>query len=178
MSQQANDIIMGGGAPAAKFTHIGAIVKGTITDLSSSQMTDIKTKERKFWNDGNPMMQAIITLQTDECDPQISNDDGKRRLFVSSKAMREAIKAAVERTGQRELVVGGELGVQYTGDGVPEPNLSPPKLYAADYRPPAMQTSLLGAGAAQTPPEQPQSPPVTPPASPAPSVPAGTSLLG
>src|SRR5215467_11160976 len=125
MSQQANDIIMGGGAPAAKFTH-----------MSSSQMTDIKTKERKFWNDGNPMMQAIITLQTDERDPTISNDDGKRRLFVSSKAMREAIKGAVERTGQRELVVGGDLAVQYTGDGVPEPNLSPPKLYAADYRPP------------------------------------------
>jgi len=172
MSQDANDLIMGGGAPPAKFAQLGALNRGKITDLATSQQRDPKTKQPKVWQDGNPMMQAIITLQTAERDPNITNDDGKRRLFVASKSMREAIRNAVQAAGQRELAIGGDLAVQYTSDGVSEgPGLSPPKLYAAEYAPPAMGIGMLGGQQVDQPVSVQTPPPAQAPA-------AGRSLLG
>jgi len=177
-NQAANDLIMGGGAPAAKFPAVGSMVRGKITDLTTGQQRDFATQELKTWKDGSPMMQAIITMQTDEHDPDIPNDDGKRRVFVSSKSMREAIRDAIIASGQRELVIGGELAVAYVGDGQPEGNLNPPKLYRAEYGPPALAASSLLGGSPQpaaAPQPAPQAPP--PDAQPA-AAPAGRSLLG
>ncbi len=139
MSQSASDLIMGGGAPAAKFPSIDTIVKGEIVDTTVSQQRDFATGEPKVWKDGTPMMQAVITIQTDNRDPEVIDDDGKRRIFVSSKAMREAVRTAVTAAGKKVLEVGGKIAVQYTGDGQAEGNLNPPKLYKAEYKPPTAQ---------------------------------------
>src|SRR5262245_49770722 len=114
MSQTANDLIMGGGAPGAKFPVVGTKIVGDVTDTAVGQQRDYRSGELKFWPDGNPMMQAIITLQTDTLDPEISDDDGRRRLFVSSRNMREAIKDAVQKAGAKVIEPGGKLAVQYT----------------------------------------------------------------
>lgn len=135
-NQSANDLIMGGGSPAAKFPEIGTIVRGEIIDTAVTQQRDFATGDLKFWKDGNPAMQAVITLQTDQRDPiEIADDNGQRRLFVSSKNMREAIRDAVRKVGGSHLEVGGQLAVQYHGDGQAERGMNPPKLYKAEYKP-------------------------------------------
>jgi hypothetical protein len=45
----------------------------------------MKTGEPKFWPSGDPMYQVIVTVQTQERDPSIQDDDGKRRLFIKGR---------------------------------------------------------------------------------------------
>jgi hypothetical protein len=139
MSQTANDLIMGSGAPSAKFPTVGTKYVGEVVATDTGQQRDFKSGELKFWPDCNPMMQAIITLQTDDRDPEITDDDGRRRLFVSSRNMREAIKDAIVKAGARIIEPGGKLAVQYTGDGEAQGAGNPPKLYVAQYKRPEPQ---------------------------------------
>lgn len=131
----ADDFLMGGGgAPSAKFPTPGTTVGGRITEKPTvEQQRDIKTGEKKFWNDGNPMMQLVVTVQTDLRDPEIDEDDGRRRLFVKGQ-MKQAIADAVRTTGARGLEIGGTLTVTYTHDGqVTQRGFSAPKQYRAEY---------------------------------------------
>ncbi len=131
----ADDFLMGGGgAPTAKFPTPGTVVSGRITQKPTvEQQRDIKTGDAKFWSDGNPMMQLVVTVQTDLRDPSIDEDDGRRRLFVKG-VMKNAIADAVRNAGARGLEVGGTLAVTYTHDGIAkERGMSPPKQYTATY---------------------------------------------
>lgn len=131
----ADDFLMGGGgAPSAKFPTPGTIVGGRITEKPTvEQQRDIKTGDKKFWGDGNPMMQLVVTVQTQERDPQVEDDDGRRRLFVKGQ-MKNAIADAVRAAGARGLEVGGTLTLTYTHDGaVTQRGFNPPKQYTASY---------------------------------------------
>ncbi|MGW2582976.1 hypothetical protein ACWCYZ_16845 [Streptomyces virginiae] len=131
----ADDFLMGGGgAPTAKFPTAGITIGGRVTERPTvEQQRDIKTGEKKFWSDGNPMMQLVVTVQTEQRDPAIEDDDGRRRLFVKGQ-LKNAIADAVRMTGARGLEVGGTLAVTYTHDGTPSgPGMSPPKQYTARY---------------------------------------------
>lgn len=145
-----NDFLMnGGGPPSAKFPTIGTIWKGKILRTELTQQRDYTTGDPKFWDDGNPMMQAVVTIQTDQRDPAVDDDDGHRRLFVKG-AMQAAVKEAVLAADARQLEVGGTLAVQYHADGVPKGRLAPPKLFKAKYTPPSLSVDdFTGAGADQ-----------------------------
>lgn len=133
---EANDFLMSGGAPAAKFPTIGTTVAGTITQQPEvQQIRDFSTGEPLYWPDGKPKMQLVVTLATDQRDPQTPDDDGRRRLYVKG-LMRTAIRDAVRKAGARGLEVGGRLEVTYVADGERKGNLNPPKLYKAAYTPP------------------------------------------
>lgn len=135
----ADDFLMGGGgAPAAKFPTPGTSVGGRITEKPTvEQQRDISTGDKKFWSDGNPMMQLVVTVQTTERDPEIEEDDGRRRLFVKGQ-MKNAIADAVRSAGGRGLEVGGTLTVTYSHDGTPsQRGFNPPKQYTAQYIPAA-----------------------------------------
>ncbi|MCG6499425.1 hypothetical protein [Kitasatospora sp. A2-31] len=135
----ADDFLMGGGgAPTAKFDTRGVTVGGRITEPPTvQQQRDIQTGEKKFWSDGNPMMQLVVTVQTDRRDPAIPDDDGRRRLFVKGQ-MKQAVQEAVKASGARGLEVGGHLSVTYTHDGeAKQRGFSPPKQYRAQYTPAA-----------------------------------------
>ena len=157
-----NNFLLAGGVPSAKFPTIGTVVKGSIVASEVNQQTDFTSNTPKFYDDGKPMMQAVITLQTDERDPDINDDDGLRKLYVRGQmlaAVREAIKAA-----KAELEIGGILAVQYASDKASEKRgFNPAKQYVAQYQPPATGTAatndLLGSTA------------------PAPQQPAATSLI-
>lgn len=143
----ATDFLMGGGgAPTAKFATPGTTVGGHITEPPKvEQQRDIQSGEKKFWSDGNPMYQLVVTVQTDERDPSIEDDDGRRRIFVKGQ-MKNAVADAVRDAGARGLEVGGALHVRYTHDGTPKQRgFSPPKQYAAKYTPAAQ--NQLGAPA-------------------------------
>ncbi|MFJ8110463.1 hypothetical protein [Streptomyces sp. NPDC096132] len=135
----ANSFLMGGGgAPTAKFPTPGTVVGGHITEPPQvEQQRDIQSGEKKFWNDGNPMMQLVVTVQTDQRDPAIDEDDGKRRIFVKGQ-MKNAVADAVRAASAKGLEVGGILRVRYTHDGEQKQRgYSAPKQYEAHYTPAA-----------------------------------------
>lgn len=131
----ADDFLMGGGgAPSAKFPTPGTSLSGRITERPTvEQQRDIKDGTPKFWSDGNPMNQLVITLQTEQRDPALEEDDGRRRLFVKGQ-LKNAVADAVRTAGARGLEVGGILTVTYTHDGqATQRGFSPPKQYTASY---------------------------------------------
>lgn len=132
-----NDFLGGGSTPSAfqKDDPIGTKVDGIILSAKVNQQRDIKTGEPKFWKDGNPMNQLIITLKTEtSADDEF---DGKRRLFAKGD-MLNAIRDAVKAAGAKTLEEGGRLQVARTGQGTPPiVGFNPPWLHKAKYTPPA-----------------------------------------
>jgi hypothetical protein len=146
MSNVDDFLMGGGGAPSAKFDTIGRTYKGTILKSEMRQQTDISGTPKNY-DDGNPMMQAVITIQTDERDSSIEDDDGQRRLFVKGN-MQKAVRDAIVASRCSTLALGGTLAVRYTGDGIPKrAGLSAPKEYVAQYVAPAVGVGDLIASA-------------------------------
>lgn len=150
-TDSVNDFLLSGGVPAAKFPAIGTTVKGTIVSSEVTQQTDYATGAPKTYDDGSPMKQVVITLQTDERDATVDGDEGLRKLYVRGQmtaALRDALRQA-----QAKLEIGGTLAVQYSSDKPSEKRgFNPMKVYTAQYRPPAPSTDaandLLGGQAA------------------------------
>lgn len=150
-----NEFLMGGGIPAAKFDTIGDIVKGTIVNSEVAQQTEFGTGVLKTWDDGRPMMQAVITLQTAERDPQVDDDQGLRKLYVRGQ-MQAAVRDAVRRSGASGLELGGTLAVQYKeNEPAKQRGFNPKKVYVAQYVAPTPGTDaandLLGGAASDAP---------------------------
>lgn len=134
----ADDFLMGGGVTSAKFPTIGTTVGGRITERPTvEQQKDFTTGEAKFWDDGKPQMQLVVTLATNEIDPANPDDDGSRRVYVKGQ-MKNAVAQAVRTAGARGLEVGGILSVTYSADGVAKnPRFNAPKNFTAHYTPAA-----------------------------------------
>ncbi|MGQ4350502.1 hypothetical protein [Streptomyces sp. SAS_275] len=130
----ADDFLMGGGVPSAKFPTLGTAVSGRITERPTvEQQRDFTTGELKFWDDGKPQMQLVVTLATSERDPENPEDDGTRRLYVKGQ-MKNAVASAVRSAGARGLEVGGTLTVTYARDGQKSnPRFNAPKNFDAQY---------------------------------------------
>ncbi len=144
-----DDFIHGSrGAPSAKFPAVGTVVKGAIaTKPEVSQRRDIDGN-LMTWDDGNPRMQLVITLQTDERDPDVEDDVGLRRIFAPRPSnLLAAIADALKKSGAR-LEPGGTLAVKFTGEKPHErKGYNAIKEYVAQYQPPAGPSGddLLGA---------------------------------
>lgn len=140
MSQDANDFLMGAGGKSASFKGTAPItVSGVVKqEPTLSQQRDITSGEPKTWNNGDPMMQMVITLQTDERDPSDPDDDGVRVLYVAGDRQR-ALREAVKRAGAKRVEVGGRITMTYTHDDLTKEvkrGMNPPKKYSATYEPP------------------------------------------
>ncbi|AHZ95621.1 hypothetical protein PBI_OKIROE_60 [Mycobacterium phage OkiRoe] len=143
MTNASKQFLAGGGAPTAKFPNgvYGTVNGGRIVaEPVVEQQRDYDTGKPLTYDDGNPKMQMVVTIQTDLRDPSISDDDGKRRLFVRS-GMRAAVQKAVQAAGVDFLAVGGDLQVTYTHDD------GRAKQYTAVYTPPNESQSFLAGGA-------------------------------
>lgn len=134
----ADDFLMGGGVPSAKFPTIGTTVSGRITERPTvEQQRDYTTGDLKFWDDGKPQMQLVVTLATSERDPEVQDDDGTRRIYIKGQ-MKNAVAQAVRTAGARGLEVGGVLSVTYSGDGERKNvKFNAPKNFTATYTPAA-----------------------------------------
>lgn len=153
MSNDSYGFLGGTSTPSAKFPDKGAKVKGIITEEPTSSQQTTPEGKLKTWDDGNPMLQLVVTLQTSERDPEIEEDDGLRRLFIKGQ-MRNAVGKAVKEAGAKGLDVGGSLEVIYTHDGErSNPAFSPPKQYVAVYGLPAADggAAFLGTADAEVP---------------------------
>lgn len=145
----ANQFLLSTGVPSAKFPTIGTVVKGQVLDFRVEQARDFDTKALRTWDDGNPVMQLVVTLQTDQRDPDRDSDDGARAVYALG-GMLKAIRDAVRPHGGIEA--GGTLAVQYIGDGEPSRRgLNPPKQYRAEYQPPVKRANLDDIADSDTP---------------------------
>lgn len=155
-----NDLINSGGAPTAKFPTIGTKHVGRIVATKVQQATEYGTNTPKTYDNGDPIMEAVITIATDEHDADIDNDDGTRALYAGG-AMLAAIRAAVRAAGASGLEIGGTLAVLYDSDGTPsKPGYNPPKQYRAQYVAPEPVNDLLADTAAPAAPQVAQQQPV------------------
>lgn len=149
---EANDFLMAGGIPSAKFPTVGTTVGGTIVRQPElRQQTDITTGKPKFWDDGSPRQQIVVQLATAERDPSIADDDGERAIYVKGN-LTKAVREAVRKAGAKGLEVGGHLSVTYVADGQSDKvGFTPPKLYSAAYTPPtaAAANEFLASGGEQ-----------------------------
>lgn len=132
----ANDVLFGGGIPAAKFISPGDVYGGPITKLEAVQARKFDkgkpTDELDFWPNGDPKMVAVATIKTDHRDPSDPSDDGQRKLYIASRDMQAKVRDAVKKAGQRKLDIGGVLQVFYVGDEKTESGLMA-KVYDVTY---------------------------------------------
>ena len=154
MPDEFDDLMAGGdGIPSATLDDAHPTVKGRITAKAVTDARVYGTNEVKTWPSGDPIKQIVITLATDERDPRVPDDDGKRKVYAEQDsrpgskmaAIREAMRAA----GAKTIEVGGILAIAYTG---PDPESTAQikrKLYRAQYQPPAAAAAddLLGTPA-------------------------------
>ncbi len=150
----------GGGAPSFKFANPGDSVTGKITDLqvvqqraySPTGLGDLKT-----WPSGDPMMQLNVTLQTNLRDSSIDDDDGKRRVYIDGRRIREAVKEAFTKVGADGLEVGGTYTQTFTGYDPESKNpANPAKVYEVVYEQPRHVAEFFnGAAPAPAPPTAP-----------------------
>lgn len=97
---------------------------GVIVDIGDArQATDINTRAPKTWDNGDPMMQLPITLDTarGNCPERAesADDDLRRTLFVTKgKQMYAAARAALRAAKVEDFAVGGSLYVKWvSGEG-------------------------------------------------------------
>ena len=135
----ANMLLSGPRQPIVKFDNIGDSVTGVLIDAEVAPITS-PTGEVQTDKNGNPKQQIIYTLQTDERDAEIDDDDGKRRLYAKwaiQKAISECLADA--GLGSNGLQEGGTLTVTHTStQKASQRGYSDIKLYKAEYvAPPA-----------------------------------------
>ena len=136
-----NAFLMGGGARSASFKTIGDQVQGTILSVVTRQQTEPGGKA-KFYDDGNPMMQLVVTLLTAEQDDE--DDDGLRAVYVKGQ-LRAALRAAVLKSGEHGIAEGGELVVRFSSELPSQTKgFNATKQYKVGYRPPSRQVEIPG----------------------------------
>ncbi|MBT2484832.1 MULTISPECIES: hypothetical protein [unclassified Microbacterium] len=96
MNESLDDLLAGGGK-TAKFETVGTRWSGVVTKAEPRQATNFDTGKPDFWDDGQPKMQAVVSIQTDERIDE--TDDGVRAIYIKmwgdqKKAFRLAAQAA------------------------------------------------------------------------------------
>lgn len=147
----ANTLLMGGGVKSVKWSEhqIGHTVIGTITETPKvEQMKKYQSTELDYWPSGDPKMQIVLTVQTDQVDPSNAQDDGRRRLYIEPRMM-PPVREAVQRAGAKGLEIGGRIAVRWiSGSGQGEGNA---RQFAAEYAAPVVDPGSLLNGTSSTP---------------------------
>lgn len=133
----ANSWLMSGGTPSVKFPSIGSGVRDAlvVAEPEVTQQTDYSTGALKYWDDGKPMEQYVIRVQTEERDPNIPYDDGVRGIYVKGQN-RPRLRDAVRAAGAPGVQKGGRITAVYTEDGEKKGNNNAPKLHSYVYTAP------------------------------------------
>lgn len=155
----------------------GAIVAGTVADVTIRQAKKYQSDELDTWDDGSPKMQAVIVLATDMSDGP--DDDGMRTVVVNLwSQQKRALADACRRADVGEPRPGDRFSAVWTsGAG----GARDPRQFAYQIQP-KPEASPLAAELAQ-PAAQPTADPFapapgSPPASQAPAWVAGTPAAG
>jgi len=145
----ANMLLSGPKQPIAKFDAVGDSVSGVLLDAEVAPVTS-PTGEVQVDKNGNPRQQIIYTLQTEERDAEIDEDDGKRRVFVKW-AIQKAISTCLADMGlaRQGLQEGGTLTITHSAtQKASQRGYNDIKLFEASYvAPPARSLPSDTSGA-------------------------------
>lgn len=115
--------------PGFKFSTVGQVCKGTIvSEPRMVETEDIGTKKRT--------RKLVLDVETAE---------GTFSLWlpVGGKSISKAVVKACKDAGVPGPAKGGKIAVKYDSDGTPpQPGFNPPKLFKAQYEPPATTIDL------------------------------------
>jgi hypothetical protein len=144
-----SEFLGGNAAPSISWKNVpnGTTITGKIVSSAVVNQTDPKDGKVKYWDDGNPMKQLVITLHNPEWIGEVNekgdvNKTGEKRLFASGAKKpkrpeeRSMVAAIIEalKKADATLEPGGELTVQFIGEGdKTNPAFNPPKFYRAKY---------------------------------------------
>lgn len=117
----AEQFLLGGGNSAAfgKDDPVGTTVTGTIVSTEVRQQTDIASGAPLTWDNGDPRMQLVVTIQTSQRNGD--DDDGQRAIYVKgskkpgSRSLHDAVATAVRQAGAKGIEPGGTLTVKFVG---------------------------------------------------------------
>ena len=138
------------GGKAASFEVLGQRIGGKVLGAEMRQANDLDTGKPGFWDNGDKKMQAVITVQTDDRDPQVPEDDGVRSIYVKWWGPnRTALQQEIRRTtshlpeDQQDVLRDGWFWATFSSEIPPQTRgFSPAKVLSFEYRPP--QTGGLG----------------------------------
>ncbi|NEG54737.1 hypothetical protein [Bifidobacterium platyrrhinorum] len=133
--------VMSGGIPSAigKDDPIGTTASGIVKSIDAQQQHDIDTGAPKFFDNGQPMMQIVVHIATEQHDPMIPGDDGVRAVYVKGKNI-GALRNASRRVARDMPHVGDRFTVTYSANGeAKKRGWNPPKLYSYELQPNAAQ---------------------------------------
>lgn len=103
--------LIGNSGLSAKFQTVGDAVAGRIVSFEDYQEQDFYTKEPKVYEkSGDPVMGVRITLEQEP-----GNEESRITLWAHGKLQLQAIRNAVRATNARDLEVGADLAVTFTG---------------------------------------------------------------
>jgi len=145
----ANALLSGPKQPIAKFDKIGDAVIGTLIDAEVAPVTD-PMGNVQYDKNNNPKQQIIYTLQTDERDPEIEDDDGQRRVFAKW-AIQKAISTCLAEAGLAKagLQEGGRLTITFSAtQKASQRGYQDIKLYTAAYEPPPARSLVTSTAPA------------------------------
>ena len=99
---------------------VGDSVTGTITEATVRQVNDFTTGKPKFWDDGKPVNQVVVSIDTDLRDD--ADDTGERTLYIKTwgsqwKALREAVRVLGAHQLSDALSPGNVITQTFTGLG-------------------------------------------------------------
>lgn len=98
-------------------TENGVEVGGVILSAEVQQVRDFDTQEPQFWQDGNPMNEVVIEVQTDERDGE--NDKGVRAHHVKTWGdQAKELKRALREAGATSPADGLKPGNEFYGQRV------------------------------------------------------------
>lgn len=127
----------------AKFEQPGTSISGIIENVTANQIRDFKSRQPKFFDDGHPQMQVLVTINTGVTDPMVEDDDGRRTVYIKGFGLqRHAWLQALHNAGLRkaaEVRPGDRFTATFTGFGEAKPGMNAPKLfeYVIEHQSPA-----------------------------------------
>ncbi|WP_422389918.1 hypothetical protein [Arthrobacter sp. N1] len=147
-----DEALSGGGAKSAftKESPLGSRVAGIILSADVQQIKDFVSGKPKFWDDGRPQEQIVVSIQTDIRENE--DDKGIRGIYIKTwgvwkEALMEAVRGAGCAKVSQALAPGGTFGAEFTGTK-PSSQGSDTKLYRYSIQP--AQASALDAMGADT----------------------------
>lgn len=141
--EQMLDSIESQSSKGAKFEQPGTSISGIIENVTANQIRDFKSRQPKFFDDGQPQMQVLVTINTGITDPMVEDDDGRRTVYIKGFGLqRHAWLQALHNAGLRkaaEVRPGDRFTATFTGFGEAKPGMNAPKLfeYVIEHQSPA-----------------------------------------
>jgi hypothetical protein len=97
-----------------KFANPGDAIAGKIVGIREQQAKEFGTGKPLYWADGNPQIEVLFSLATDNRED--NDDDGVRTVRVKGWGIqRNALREACQKAG-RPPIVGDMLRAVYVGE--------------------------------------------------------------